>query len=71
MSSGSKLGNLRVAGGASDMKVSVADPNRTPLHSPILPEAALPFAFRFLRRSAPLGLGMKRVRLGLVKWDSV
>jgi len=53
------------------MKVSVADPNRTLLHSPIVPEAALPFAVRFLRRSAPLGLGMKKVRLGLAKWDSV
>jgi len=68
---GSKLQILRVAEGVQDMKVSIADPNRTLLHSPILPEAALPFVFCFLRRSAPLGLGMKIVRLGLAKRHSV
>lgn len=54
---GSKLQILRVAGGVQNLKVTLAGANRTLLHSPILPEAALPFAFCSLGRSAPLGLG--------------
>ena len=57
MANGSKLQILRVAGGVQNLKVTLAGANRTLLHSPILPEAALPFAFCSLGRSAPLGLG--------------